>query len=486
MGLFDSLFRRSRAAATPEEVRARLFDAVAADDAPALARLCAAHEALVLASFPTWKRVPEAFRTPDKLAWYGPGLIAVAQHFAEQRGRPELLESMIGAPEDNPLLQWQRTLVEVNPLMTQRRYAEAMTRLEAALEAARGLNGTGADSYLPVTCGRLGECLFQSGDAEAARTPTEQALALCVSSGDDDGIIAYLGNLYELHRYRGDASAAASCLDRLATALERLDRKAEAASHRRQATIVRAGEPLCRVVAELDGQIMEIADMSRPRGRIRFVFKRNRIALHRCSDAVEAGVQAAQRGELEAAVEWFARAAEADAFDPWPSYHAGLALLELRRYGDAAASYATTEALAPGWYHCRSDRWFAERLAAGAIDHETFSTARQLLDGRQSPAQAAAVATQALQRGELGLLRLLLGDALSELGRPAEAMEAYRHGVAIAEEPDVRTRLLVALARCATDRAEKTRRLLEGIELAGNLTAAAMATLMLASNPAAN
>jgi Tetratricopeptide repeat len=102
--------------------------------------------------------------------------------------------------------------------MTERRYAEAADRLRAAIENAKGLRGSGVDSYLPVTYGRLGECLFQSGDAESARAPMEHALAHCESSGDSDGIVAYLGNLYEIHRYRGDTGAAAESLDRLATA----------------------------------------------------------------------------------------------------------------------------------------------------------------------------------------------------------------------------------------------------------------------------
>src|SRR3954463_5508169 len=97
MGIFDFLFRSRNKALTPDQVRERLFDAAAAKDAGALAKLCAAHEETVLANFDSWKRVPEAFRTPEKLAWYGPGLLAVMQHFAVSRGRPELLESMKGS-----------------------------------------------------------------------------------------------------------------------------------------------------------------------------------------------------------------------------------------------------------------------------------------------------------------------------------------------------------------------------------------------------
>jgi len=147
-------------------------------------KLCAAHEEAVLAAFAGWTRVPEAYRTPDKLGWYGPGLIGVAQHFAQVRGRPELLQSMVGPPQSNPLVGWQRALAEVSALMKEHRYAEAVPRLRTTLEQTADLQGTGADAYRPVTHGHLGQCLFQLGDTEAARAPTEQALRLCEAAGD--------------------------------------------------------------------------------------------------------------------------------------------------------------------------------------------------------------------------------------------------------------------------------------------------------------
>jgi tetratricopeptide (TPR) repeat protein len=485
MGIFD----RGRPPApplTPEQLRDQLFDAVAARDEALLAELCAAHEEAVLAAFAGWKRVPEAFRTPDRLGWYGPGLIGVAQHFAGVRGRPELLQSMVGPAQSNPLVGWQRALAEVGALMKEHRYAEAVPRLRSTLEQTAGLQGSGADAYRPVTHGHLGQCLFQLGDAEAAQAPTEQALGLCEAAGDHDGVLAYLGNLYELHRYRGDAGAAADCLDRRGAALQQLGRVGEAARWRRQAAIVRAGEPLCRVVVEIDGATWELSDLPAVRGRARFLFERNRIELWPSTAAVASGTAAAVRGDREAALDHFRRAAAADRFNPWPSYHAGMALLELRRYAEAVESYRRTEALAPGWYHCRGDRWLAERLAAGEIDHAVFQAVRQLVDGRMAPEQAVALAEATLARGELPELRLALGDALVKLGRKAEAEAAYRRGLAGTDEPDVRTRLLVALGNAVADRAERRQLLHAAIELSGNRVSAAMATILLGSVPGAN
>jgi tetratricopeptide (TPR) repeat protein len=485
MGFFDR-FRPSGARLTPEQLRDQLFDAVAARDAAVLAKLCEVHEEVVLAAFAGWKRVPETFRAPDRLGWYGQGLIAVAQHFAQVRGRPELLQGLVGPAQSNPLVGWQRALAEVQSLMKEHRYAEAVPRLRTTLEQTDGLQGSGADAYRPVTHGHLGQCLFQLADADAARAPTEQALRLCEAGGDDDGVLAYLASLYEIHRYRGDAGAAADCLDRRGAALERLGRRVEAARCWRQAAIVRAGEPLCRVVVEIDGARWEVADAPAAPGRVQFVFERNRIELQASADAVDSGTAAAQARNLEAALELFRRAARADRFNPWPSYHAGMALLESRRYAEAVESYQRTEALAPGWYHCRSDRWLAERLAAGEVDHAAFQALRQLVDGRMTPDQAVALAEATLARCELGAVRLALGDALAKLGRRAEAEAAYRQGLAGADEPDVRTRLLVALASAVGDRGERRKLLHAAIELSGNLVSAAVAAVMLASTPGTN
>ena len=67
-----------------------------------------------------------------------------------------------------------------------------------------------------------------------------------------------------------------------------------------------------------------------------------------------------------------------------------------------------------------------------------------------------------------------------------EAEAAYRRGLAIAEEPDVQTRLLVALAGSTADSTERVRLLHEAMDLGGNLVAAAMASVLLRASPDAN
>ena len=79
------------------------------------------------------------------------------------------------------------------------------------------------------------------------------------------------------------------------------------------------------------------------------------------------------------------------------------------------------------------------------------------------------------------LLHLARGKILRATQRAKEAEAAYRFGLDVADEPDVRTRLLVDLA-AVVDAADERRELLqEAVDLNGNLVAAATAALVLAA-----
>ena len=59
-------------------------------------------------------------------------------------------------------------------------------------------------------------------------------------------------------------------------------------------------------------------------------------------------------------------------------------------------------------------------------------------------------------------------------------------GLAGTDEPDVRTRLLVALGNAVADHEERRQLLHGAVELSGNLVSAAMATILLGAVPDAN
>jgi tetratricopeptide (TPR) repeat protein len=244
---------------SPEELRARLFQAVKAGEPERLAELCRVHLQAVLEQFPGWKQVPPEIREdPARVREYAEGLIRVAQTFAETLGRPELLQGLAGAPESNPLVQWEGALREAAARAEGGRHAEAAALLESFLPSVEGLKGTGVEEYLPVTYGRLGEYCFRSGARARGLRATARALALCEGQGDAEGVVAYLGNLYEMNRACGMLEAAAEYAGRLAEVLAREGRPGEQAvwlnnlaELRRATGDLPAAEPLYRQALEI-------------------------------------------------------------------------------------------------------------------------------------------------------------------------------------------------------------------------------------------
>lgn len=478
MGLFDRLFGKPASPIPdPDRLRDELFAAAQAGDARRLERLARANEAAVLAHFRTWQKVPEAVRAdPAAVQRYVHSMIAVAQFFAERLGHSELMAALAGPPESNPIVRWQAALRHARELLDDLRYDEARPVLADALIDARGMSGTGVDSLLPVTHGFLAEAYFHTGRAAEAVPHLEQALAACERTGDVAGVAAYLGSLFEAHRYLGRPAEAAGYADRLAG-----ECPDDATRWRTRARIVRAGEPLNRVVAvvgettcEVD-EVRPIADL-----RVRFVFERNRVTLRPAAAGTERGEQLGAAGRHEEALTAFEQAAAADPFDPHSRYLAAFTLLHLGRYADAADRYRAVEALAPGWFHCHADAWVADELAAGRLDRDDFLDLTRLEDGPESPEAKVAIADRVLaRRPGLPAAHLHRGKALVLLGRTADARTALLEGLAADPDPDVRTRLLVELAALTDDSSGRAGRYDEAVSVNGNLVAAASACIAL-------
>jgi len=463
-------------------LRELVFDAVAAGDLARVEALCREHHDAILDEFPAWQQVPHEIRDQQAaLQRYAMGLITVARMFAERLGSQVLLAKLQGNREDNPLVKWESDLERARDDMKALRYPEAVERLEALLAQTASLEGTGPERLRPVTFGFLADALYQQRQGERAIPLLGEALARSRAIADVDGVVAYSGNLYEVNRYLGRGADAAGYAEQLADTFTAIDRAADAKRYRTLAKLERDGAPKNRVVAVLDDDSrVELDELPAPTGRVRFVFERDRLTLRPCGVLVDHGREAGAAGRLDEALQLFQRAAAADPFDPDARYQEGFTLVLLRRYAEAVAAYDATEQLAPGWFHCRADRWLANELAERRLAHGTFQALHALQDGPQAPAEKLALADEALAATpQLAALHFHRGRQLAALDRRGEAVDACRAGLATDPEPDIHTRLLVALAAALEPGTERSALLAQAIELRGNLIAAASAAVML-------
>src|SRR5262249_20352609 len=148
------------------------------------------------------------------------------------------------------------------------------------------------------------------------------------------------------------AAEAASFAEELATAFRQQGQSREADRYHRQAALLRAGEPLNRVVAEVAGQRYEMDEgLGGVEGGVKFYFERNRLTLKPCQVLTDRGKQAGSQGKFDEALPIFREAMQADAFAPDPHYQAALTLMHLHRAVEAVECYERTEELAPGWFY---------------------------------------------------------------------------------------------------------------------------------------
>lgn len=470
MGLFDFLKGPS-----PARLLDQLLDAVAARDFARFEELAVKHQEEVRKHFPEWRKLPpDVAGDPARAQRHAEGVMAIATHSAESLGHPELMELLRGGDGDNPLDRWDGDLARAEQQMGEFRYDEAAAVLEAVRKDAQPMSGSGRDRVLTAACAMLAISRLNAGTPDLAVEPASTAVALA-SAIDGDGAIESLKLLYEVHRWRGDSASAADAADRIVETDP---------TWKRQARIVRAGEPLNRVVIVVGERAYEV-DEAPPMtdGEAKFMFRRNRVSLAPCLHHTRRGEEAGSAGRLEEALECFRRAMESDRFDPSPHYQSGLTHLLMGQPAAAAACYRACEALAPGWFQVRADRWMAEGIESGRIPAEAFEIARRLEDAPMEPLDRLACAEDAIERGmNLPIFHLHRGRAQREFSAVADAADSFRRGLQLEGDADVRTRLLLELAM-TVDGTERAKALDEAVALSGNLTAAAMAAVMRRAQP---
>jgi len=336
------------AVVNPNELRESLLDAYASRDENQFVHLCRTQQTVIIANFADWQKIPDHVqRNPSELQRYGEGLIVIARYFQEELDHPQLMAGLTVDDGNNPLRQWERVLRRTQQLEEQLYYRDAAKQLEELVLEIGQSAGPGADQYLAIAQGHLARTYLQSGEAHKALGAAETALRLCREQNDQEGIPIYLRGLYEVHRYLGDGASAANYADQLADMLEVNGNTQEATRCRKQAELARAGEPLNRIVVDVDGRRFELEGTPRVKdGTVRFVFERNRESLRTCTVPTEQGKRLTADGRYEEALEKFREAAAADGYDPDPHYHCGLALLHLGRHAEAVKSYEAAEVAA--------------------------------------------------------------------------------------------------------------------------------------------
>jgi tetratricopeptide (TPR) repeat protein len=433
--------------------------------------------------------VPPDFRGDQGLLErYVATLLAVAEFFAKGLGRPELLQHLTGrdrgSDDPSPLDRWHESLESAQALLGEHRYVEAAALLQAIIDETAGVRGSWIDHYLPVTLGMLGTAHFNAGRVEDAIEPTRRALTICEGTGDVEGVIAYLTNLHEIERYRGQAETAAELADRLGDMLDASDPR-RARRYRERARRLRSGEPLLRVVVVPHGstiavELDQLHELGEEPSRMEFAFERNRVTLAAAVHAAQRGREAAERGELEQALLLFDRATAIDDYDPDPHYQAGMCLAELGRFEEARQRWLGVETRAPGWYRVSEDLALVDEIIADELDANVLATVRELEDGVRSPRAKIALAKSALERlGDVARIHHALGKAHFAVEELDEARVAWLRALETAKDPGVETRALTDLGATAVDPAQGHRFLHRAVDLAGDLVAAAQARVML-------
>lgn len=459
----------------PVELRDRLL-AAAASGSRKLRAECKMYKDQVARQLDVISQMPDNIPRDDgSIDQHVERLIAIAQCLAIECSAPELWNKLSGVSDDNPFVKWNRWFNELPDRMQRLEYEALLDEAQEFIEKAKTLRGSAARLQEAILFGRLGELQFHSGRVSDSIEPFQTAHRLCAERNDVEGQIAYLNNLLEAHCYLDDGQA-------IAAAEELLDLKRQnglpTGDVEKRLKLLRIGVPLCRVTCVRDGnevELDEITDIGE--GSYQFQFRRNRLSLHKTTTLTAQGNQFASAGKHSDALEKYHEASEVDPHDPDPVYQSGMCLLELGAFGKGREAFEEVGRLAPGWFRCRSDRWFAEGLESGAISEEEFRLIRALDDGGLPPAQATSLVKQAVERfPEFAPLYLFLGNYSRN---ERDAIAAYRKGLELVDEPDLESRLLCALAgRISADAPERRQLVERAVSLNGSLVAVATAKLM--------
>lgn len=470
----------------PAKLLALIITAVSSEDVVNFERLCRKNVDMIESNYLVWKNVPEALRGNEhEVQRYVTAVIAIAEFFQRFLGKDGLMSALAGPAETNPIKIWESYLAAARKDLSNMDFVSAENNLRAGISLGEGMQGPALKPLLSVSYGLLGQTFFHQGRAVEAFDLVLKAQTMCQEENDVQGVLAYTTALYQITRYSGHIEEAAACCDAMAAVFSSGGQVNEAAAWTKKAAEVRKGEPLNRVQIVINGvtkELDELEDIELTDVQMQFQFKRNRITPTAAEQSCKNGIILGMNGRFEDALKAFELASRMDPYDPDPHYKKAFTLLQLRRYDEAVDEFKTTEKLAPGWYQCRSDLWLAEQLQSKRYPHSVFDALCYLADGKDE-AQKKLEKTRAWieKHPDFAPYHFFLGKQLQEQNDPAAAKDAFLKALALAEDDDLKTRILVSLAIIAEPGEERLGYLGQAASINGNLISAAMAKVMLSS-----
>lgn len=488
MGFFDFLNKKSVAkpatsVVSKDDLKAQVFESIDRNHLVEFETLCVENEDEIVRAFAEWKRAPEEVQI-DKAAMkkYAYCLMVVASYFQKQRNNGQLMTMLTGIDDSEYSRQWQEFLGKAKMLQQELKFDEAIPILEQCLELTSGVSGAGVDKFLPLTLGFLGECYFHKADMDKAAEYVDRALQCTTMQGDYVASVAYLQNLFEIYRYQSNNAKAVESAEAIAAKAYDRGELVAASNWRHQARAVSNQEKLHRIVVRIGDEMFELDEIPKVHGeKVEFIFMRNRMELVLCSQKCHEGRQLAQAGQYDQSLEALVEAAKADVYSPQPYYLSGAIKLAGRRYADAVVDLEKVEQLCPGFETSRSDLWLAKQLLEKGMEHDACMAVFEANNEAVPVEQRIKMCRDLIAKyPNFGEAYWRVGKMLVESQHPDEGLATFKKGVELADDNDLRSRLLRDIAVLSPDEEDKLKYLRQSVELdKGNVLAQAMACYML-------
>lgn len=421
-------------------------------DEARLRKLCRQHHQAAWKAWPGWASELIALQAdPQQARALATDLRRVAQAFQDELGDGRFLQ-MFGTPTPEQRLQDARDRVRQLDLTGAR---ALLVELQQELASDHGLR--------VFVLGDLAQLHFFERDFEGASCFLKECLQCCEQQRDQQGLHTYAESYYELLRYQDRRQEAADWAS-LQGWRERADRVCR--------------EPLLRVVLHVDDAVHELDQLpTRREAQVSASFRRNRITLYPARVLAQRGRELAAQGQSKAAEEELQRACVADSYDPEPHMLLGLIALDEGRFAQAVAHLEASEQRAPGYFHVRSNLWFAGQLKSRRLEPRDWAVWRQLEDGGMPPQDRLSLARQWATHRPLPHGLFHQARALQELGQGEASRELFEQALKRQPEPHLRTRILLQIGGFSG----QPERLRQAVEVGGCLVSAAMARWLLQS-----